>query len=1276
MPVGGYGARKNKPNVSHDDAFRVVSAGGTAYFCSSAENRVYAIDAAAGKVKWTFFTGAAARMAPVVWRDKLYFGADDGVFYCVDAKDGKVIWKVACAPTDEKMLGQGRFVSLWPIRAGAMIDGGIAYFTAGLFPAEGIYFFAVRASDGTVLWRRQLDTGGMGSPSPQGYMLATGDSIFMTSRVAPTRWSKADGSTIPLNTPIPPAKDAAYRYHNGGSYAQIWNDRNIVYGQAALLAYDPDKIVVDKYNRKLKGDLIFNWFNARQALFKGKHAYFATDYHILAVDQARLAEMAARECKEFEETYKALSVAHFLDLTQQYDQLVKDHGQDHPKAVWMRNNSLRWGRDKWTRWPAESRKVFAKTAKKCQWMTPVAANESMIMAGDVIYAGGEGHLVALDAGSGREMWRAETGSRVRGLAVAGGRLFVSTIDGKVRCFAASAGGSDAAPVTIRPETAGHPLPPETSDAFCEKAAGDIIAKAGITRGYCLILGGGTGRLAREIARRSELSIYVIEPDARKVARARADLARAGLYGGRICVEQGDLKSLPYPPYVFNIVVDEMSLRGGESPAKIEEILRVTKPCGGVAIVDAPSPVETVRMDLARTLSRLNAKAEPAGPLFRITRGRIPDSKDWTHNYATAANTYCSEDPLVKGPFGVLWYGEPGPQKRIERHGAPPLPLVVNGVMFTTGYDIVMAYDIYNGLQYWERMIYGVTRSSLPLGTSNLVADDSGLFVVVDNRECLKLDARTGKTLMKYAVPPGAKDSPGGRFWGWIARDGRLLLGSRSRLDARRRGAETKISEGVFAVDCQNGKPKWTYQGGQIDHDGIAVGGGCVFLVDRELTDEQRKEGLKNTFTDESVEDRRPVDRRGKPVEPDLRKLIALDVKTGRPLWIKPLNMTDITLDDTIVADGRVGVACTYKSGVVVVHGTGSLGHPHREFLKGEFKRRAIYAFAADSGRLLWGGRKNYRKRPIIAGDHIYAEPYAWHLKTGRPRTIANPLSGVDQKLDFHRGYIGCGHLLASGGSLFGACGGIAWYNLDERSGFTPFANMHLGCGLGAVPAGGVFVAPEGRSGCTCATPIWTSIALFPRRRARTWSAGVAGGMSEVRTLPVKHAFINLGAPGFRSDSGSLWIPYPPARGVATGVIGKWLPTYQHTRSMCRLRSSDLLKISGTDRPWLYTSSYQHTKPLKFNLIAKGSPAAKYTVRLHFAESEDARSGERLFTVFLQDKPVLSDFDIVREARGPGKAIVREFRGVVVADDLKIHMSPSGQAANRTPLLCAFEAIRE
>jgi len=543
-PVNGYGATKNASNASFDDACHVVAVGDRAYFASSGEDLIYSADAATGRVRWTFHTSAPPRLAPTVWRGKVYFGSDGGTAWCLRADDGAVVWKHRGAPTDEKMLGTGRLVSLWPMRTGVMVEAGVAYFTVGLFPSEGIYLFAVDAATGRLIWRRQLDSGGLGCPSPQGYLLASGDSLYITSRTAPTRWRLVDGAPRQFATPLPRHE---YRFHNGGSYAQLWNGK-IVYGQAAILGYDPDKVLIDKYKRELKGALVFNWFNARRIAFSDKYAYVATDYHLLGVKHSHLAELSAGVCRNFEQAYREYRVADYLTALE----ALAEHGEGSPVGRRLKETSLKWGRERFEAWPAEAEKLFARFAAQCEWMLPVKATEAMAIAGDVLYAGGEEFVVAVDARTGTELWRDRTRSRVRGLAVANGRLLVSTIDGAVRCYAAEA--AEEQPVEIRFSAAASQ--PETGAPAGEltRVVADMAGRMGPRKGYALVCA-GDARLARAIARHTKLSVHVLEPDAARVAGMRRELAAAGLYGGRVTVEHAEPGALALPPYVFNVVVE-------------------------------------------------------------------------------------------------------------------------------------------------------------------------------------------------------------------------------------------------------------------------------------------------------------------------------------------------------------------------------------------------------------------------------------------------------------------------------------------------------------------------------------------------------------------------------------------------------------------------------------------------------------------------------------------------------------------------------------------------
>ena len=59
--------------------------------------------------------------------------------------------------------------------------------------------------------------------------------------------------------------------------------------------------------------------------------------------------------------------------------------------------------------------------------------------------------------------------------------------------------------------------------------------------------GGTGKstiataLAYELAKNSDLQIIAVEPDAAKVAQARAALSKAALYGSRVTVHTGTVE---------------------------------------------------------------------------------------------------------------------------------------------------------------------------------------------------------------------------------------------------------------------------------------------------------------------------------------------------------------------------------------------------------------------------------------------------------------------------------------------------------------------------------------------------------------------------------------------------------------------------------------------------------------------------------------------------------------------------------------------------------------
>lgn len=87
---------------------------------------------------------------------------------------------------------------------------------------------------------------------------------------------------------------------------------------------------------------------------------------------------------------------------------------------------------------------------------------------------------------------------------------------------------------------------------------------------------------------------------------------------------------------------------------------------------------------------------------------------------------------------------------------------------------------------------------------------------------------------------------------------------------------------------------------------------------------------------------------------------------------------------------------------------------------------------------------------------------------------------------------------------------------------------------------------------------------------------------------------------------------------------------------------------------------------------KGTPDDKtvrrFDIRLHFVEPAGIGPGERVFSVALEGKTVLSNLDIAREAKSPHAPVVREFLNQEVTVALNLTFTPvRGQ-----PVLCGIE----
>jgi outer membrane protein assembly factor BamB len=146
-----------------------VVAGGSVFVAVPDEHRIAALDAASGKLRWSFTAGGRIDTPPSIHEDLCLFGAHDGWIYCVTADQGELAWKYRAAPQETWIMAYGQMESLWPAAGSVLMENGIAYVPAGRHPMSdgGVRVLALKARTGEVVWEKNIkDLGLKGWYSP------------------------------------------------------------------------------------------------------------------------------------------------------------------------------------------------------------------------------------------------------------------------------------------------------------------------------------------------------------------------------------------------------------------------------------------------------------------------------------------------------------------------------------------------------------------------------------------------------------------------------------------------------------------------------------------------------------------------------------------------------------------------------------------------------------------------------------------------------------------------------------------------------------------------------------------------------------------------------------------------------------------------------------------------------------------------------------------------------------------------------------------------------
>lgn len=369
-----------------DPCFYVTAENGLVFFGSSVDDAVHALDAATGDEQWVCFTDSAVRLPPTLDSGRAYFGSDDGHVYCCDQQTGNVVWKRSASPNNRHITSNRKIISMWPVRTTVMLRGGTASFAASLVPWEPSYLWSVDASDGSVdgdgCFQRDLS-----GVTLQGALLASSKRIYVPQ-----------GRAAPLTFDIDNGKPLGAIGEAGGVFCVLTEDEMLLAGPQHQRANDDQVRVATADDRQH----VATFSGANRILVDGDDAWvpIADQLKRLSRSQYVQAQIDAATNRQI-----------------LGDKKVTD-GNIKEKAKEALNEATK------------------RQAAAWRWEVACPPPSGLIKTANSIIVGLDHEVRAYDAESGKLQWSHDVEGVAHGLAVAQGRLFVSTGQGHIYAFSA------------------------------------------------------------------------------------------------------------------------------------------------------------------------------------------------------------------------------------------------------------------------------------------------------------------------------------------------------------------------------------------------------------------------------------------------------------------------------------------------------------------------------------------------------------------------------------------------------------------------------------------------------------------------------------------------------------------------------------------------------------------------------------------------------------------------------------------------------------------------
>ncbi len=1017
--------------MSFDFAFSPVVSGGRVYFGSSSQDCLVCLDAVTGRELWTFFTDGALRLAPSINGSDILFGSDDGNVYCLDCASGKEKWRFSAAPEDRRIIANGKIGSQWPIRTSVSIKDSTAYFSAGLFPANGgVFLYAVNTADGKPVWKKQIQL-----PS-QGYIYADEKVLYVPNgRASPAEYSRADGS------PLVPKSDLR---RQGGS-GKLWT-------VSGMLAYGPtefgllhlrtsqDEPDTRNYNRSLERSIhgSLTGIAGESMLSSGETVFWLKKNELLAIPKDKFVQIISESAREIEKRIK--------------------------KRIATEKSGVQLSGDS----QAEKELDAAKS-----WKAVLKSGKSLAIAGDIVVAGTDRQLLGFDLGTGAKRFEVETDGSVWDLAADGGRIFASTDKGSIYCV----GTGDPVKPHAKPAAVHSPAVREH-----EKYSSYALKLSSRNKGFCAVIGLKDGRLLEAVADSSKFRVIGIDRDAKKVSEIRKRLYDSGKYGGSLVVQHIPDGSLPYVDYFANIIMSE----SGEIVYSENELQRILNPYNGViALRKEMSQPKIGGLKEKEGILFMERKGGVPGMgnwthMFADAANTACSGDSIVGGLNYRLQWFGDPSP----PRNVGWHGNGmGPiysdglilQVKTDTVEAVDL---YNGTSLWTreikdsarfspgregGSACADAENLYVAAKNKAVVIRkhtGEDRGSFA-GPGKLESLEWGYIAVQDG---ILLGSKQD-SLASFNYASKDKKNDMFRFKGMWAASEPLYV----------------VSNNLFALNSSDGSVLWEHDSSKtlVLNSSITVGGGRVYFVENRNTGALEIKG-GSVFLRDYMKD---------------AWLVALDLKTGRKLWDSQLKCDARTVLYASYSKEALYLCYGYHVGPLAdappSADAASKMEEQKDLGKGDVAKTSnAYGFIrieAGSGVEKW--RSNYISNNKLGGQHNYNVSHPvltstefWHAPAEQYIVQIDRESGKITQYKNLKRQKGCMTPTSSERAMFFRSMATAVLDFKDLKIHYISQVSRPSCWMSVIPAGGRVMMPEYSVGCNCAFPLQTSIVMSPEEK--------------------------------------------------------------------------------------------------------------------------------------------------------------------------------------------------